>query len=302
MTREIWVWLLLANDMRIGAINCKALNPPVQLAPCWTVSCCSESICVNGGLGALGQAVVAPGSDSGVNQPSAVPVPLRRPLLPLLAAEGKMVALVRGHAEPPWVKCPLELPSVTTLQATYLHTHTCTHTHKCDDTKGKITSVGHWDQGCIMQNATCQFPWQVRPCHIIREMSTKKKELPELFNWQTHAQPNPNVLLHGLSALHAVSKEGWPRCLHPRGSDWTEIQGAASPARARGSSAAVAYHALRGRGSGYLLALPWGVDSSAHYSSERRAPDLLRCRFTLFPDGAASLPVPASILHKEERS
>lgn len=52
-------------------------------------------------LGALGPAVVAPGSGSDVIRPSQVPAPLRRPLLPLLAAGGRMVALARRHAKPP---------------------------------------------------------------------------------------------------------------------------------------------------------------------------------------------------------
>lgn len=105
VAREVGVWLLPANGMRTGAINCKAPNSQ-RTCPLLDGEPLSERVCGNGGWALrarlwelLEVALVLPGHHRFLS--------LSRDPAATLAAGGRMVALARSHTEPPWLKCPL---------------------------------------------------------------------------------------------------------------------------------------------------------------------------------------------------
>lgn len=195
--------------------------------------CCSESICLKAGLGALGQAAIAPGSVSWGPGPSKFPAHLWSPLPPLLRARARYSGAREGPSWTPLVKVVPELGSPgVTLLCRWPHGSLSKHTdtQDCDDTKGKNTSAGHWDSECYL-SASLTYP----PCHTIRRISTRKKQLCKLFNWETQAQlSSSNVFLYGLIEIHIVSKEILSSHLNPRENDWIGILGGSRPRKCQG--------------------------------------------------------------------
>lgn len=95
--------------MRVRATNYKTLNHQSPWFPAEQAALFLKAIVWMAGWVPWARAVIAPGSGSGVIQLSKVPAHVWRPLLPLLAARVRMVALERGHPELPWLKWPLSL-------------------------------------------------------------------------------------------------------------------------------------------------------------------------------------------------
>lgn len=151
------VWLLLVSNMKIGAINCKALNHPEYQVPCRTGSGCFESICFKGWelWTRLWQLLkVGPGS---LGHQSFLSVSKFTTVTSGCQSEDG------GSGEGlPWaplakVAPELGLPGIT-LPCRWLHAHfqhTHAHTHQsCDDTKEKKNHLSQ-TLGQGMDNSEC---------------------------------------------------------------------------------------------------------------------------------------------------
>lgn len=149
------VWLLLVSNMKIGAINCKALNHPEYQVPCRTGSGCFESICFKGwelwtrlwqllkvGPGSLGHQSFLSVSKfttvtSGCQSEDGG------------SGEGPPWAPLAKVARASWYNSTLQVTSCP------FSTHTCTHTHQsCDDTKEKKNHLSQ-TLGQGMDNSEC---------------------------------------------------------------------------------------------------------------------------------------------------